>query len=95
MSWAVTIFIGQTVWRKVQQLGLATLYVDEDKVRFYVWHLLSMAHMPLEDHAEGLQVLEDDIQGFEDDSVRSPTSLRLFEQAQALHRYLLKSLGLQ
>ena len=79
---------GQAVWRKVQQLGLATRYVDEDKTRFFIWHLLAMAHMPLEDHDQGLEVLEDDLHGFEDDSVRSPSALRLFEQATALHRYL-------
>ena len=47
-----------------------------------------MAHIPLDDHDQGLEVLEDDLQGFEDDSVRSPSALRLFEQATALHRYL-------
>ena len=51
-----------------------------------MWHLLAMAQMPIADHDQGLEVLEDDLRGFEDDSVRSPSSLRLFEQATALHR---------
>ena len=38
--------------------------------------------------AKSLEVLQDDLQGFEDDSVRNPPALRLFEQATALHRYL-------
>ena len=79
-------FTGQAVWRKVQSLGLATVYVQVDKLRFFVWHILAMAHMPLADHDEGLQVLEDDIRSFEDDSVRSPGALRLFDQARDLHR---------
>ena len=60
--------------------------MEEDKVRFFVWHLLAMAHLPVEDHDQGLQVLEDDVQSFEDDSMRSPSSLRLFEQSSTLHR---------
>ena len=47
-----------------------------------------MAHMPLDDHDQGLEVLQDDLQGFEDDSVRNPSAIRLFEQATALHTYL-------
>ena len=46
--------------------------MEEDKVCFFVWHLLAMAHLPVEDHDQGLQVLEDDVQSFEDDSMRSP-----------------------
>ena len=53
-----------------------------------------MAHLPLDDHEEGLQVLRDDLQGFEDDFVQSPSALRLYEQAQALHTYFISALGL-
>jgi hypothetical protein len=47
---------------------------------------LAMANMPNVNHNQGFEVLEDDLRGFQDDSVRSPSSLRLFEQATALHR---------
>ena len=50
-----------------------------------MWHLLAMAHMLIADHYQGLEVLKDDLLGFEDDSVRSPSSLRLFKQTTALH----------
>ena len=77
---------GQAMWRKVQELGLATSYIKECKVRFFEWHLLSMAHLPLEDHALGLQIIEEDLQLFEDDSGINPSSMRLFQDARDLYR---------
>ena len=91
LAYECIIYLGQAVWRKVQNIGLAVAYVNEDKVRFFVWHFLAMAHLPLADHEEGLQVLRDDLQGFEDDSVQSPRAMRLFEQAQALHNYFIST----
>ena len=48
--------VGQAVWRKVQDVGLADQYVSNPEVRVFIWHLLSMAHVPLDAHDEGLQV---------------------------------------
>ena len=47
---------GQAVWRKVGNVGLAIQYVSEASVRVFIWHLLAMAHVPLQRHEEGLQV---------------------------------------
>ena len=77
---------GQAIWRKVQELGMSTAYIKESKVRFFVWHILAMAHVPLQDHPQAIQIIEDDLEGFEDDSGSSPSAMRLFEDASKLYR---------
>ena len=49
--------IGQAIWRKIQDVGLAELYVSSSALRVFVWHMLSMAHVPLANHEYGLQVI--------------------------------------
>ena len=43
--------------------------------------------IPLVDHEEGLQVIEDELQQFEIESNQNPESMRLFEDVRSLHRY--------
>ena len=50
------IILGQAIWRKCQDVGLATAYVTNATVRVFIWHILAMAFMPLEDHEGALQV---------------------------------------
>ena len=80
------VISGQAIWRKVQNLGMATSYIKMSKVRMYVWHILSMAHVPIRDHEAGLQVIEDDLRGFEDDSDSNPGAMRLLTDARDLFR---------
>ena len=41
---------GQANWRRVQQIGFSVEYVENGKIRLFVWHVLSMSHVPLGRH---------------------------------------------
>ena len=73
------IYSGQANWRKVQQIGISVEYVEHGKVRLFVWHVLSMSHVPLERHDEAVRELRLDMFWFEEISTHSPRSRRLFE----------------
>ena len=69
-------------------MGLCVQYINSDKVRFFVWHILAMAHVPLADHNQGLRILEDELEMFEQDSHMSPEARRLYEDMSSLHRFV-------
>ena len=70
---------GQAIWRRVQMLGFSVQYVEDGKVRLFVWHVLSMSHVPLDRHDEAVRVLRHDLQYFEEMSNQRPRSRRMFE----------------
>ena len=60
-------------------LGFSVQYVEDGKVRLFVWHVLSMSHVPLDRHDEVVRVLRRDLQYFEEMSNQCPRSRRTFE----------------
>ena len=73
---------GQANWRRVQQIGFSVEYVENGKIRLFVWHVLSMSHVPLGRHDEAVRELREDLLYFEDMSTHSPRSKRLFEMVE-------------
>ena len=53
--------LGQSVIRKVNELGLKTLYETDDAFRGNVRCLAALSHVPVEDVAEAFEILADDI----------------------------------
>ena len=70
----------------MQVIGLSIQYVEHGKVRLFVWHLLSMSHVPLGRHDEAIVVLRGDVLWFEDMSTQSPSARRLLEKVEELFK---------
>ena len=82
---------GQANWRRVQVIGLSVQYVEDGKVRLFVWHLLSMSHVPTVRHDEAIRVLRSEVLYFEELSSQSPSSRRLFEKVEELFGYFMST----
>ena len=80
---------GQAIWRKVQGVGLSVQYVSIPDVRVFVWHLLSMAHVPPLHFDEGLQVIQDSVDSFNHSARISPSSQHLADKIVEVHTYYL------
>ena len=52
---------------QVQDLGLTTAYVSNDRVRKIVWHMLSLAHIPIERHPEAEDIIQEQVNDFLDE----------------------------
>ena len=55
-------------------------------MRLFVWHMLSMSHVPLDRQDEGIVILRGEVSLFEDMSTQSPSSRRLFEKIEELFK---------
>ena len=82
----IYLIIGQANWRRVQEIGLSVQYVECGKVRLFVWHLLSMSHVPIGRQEDAVGVLREDMLWFEDMSNQSPGAGRLFEKVEELFK---------
>ena len=82
----ISLFLGQANWRRVQIIGLSVQYIEHGKVRLFVWHMLSMSHVPLDRQDEGIVILRGEVSLFEDMSTQSPSSRRLFEKIEELFK---------
>ena len=51
--------LSQAVWRKIQQLGLSTLYVEDEQARQYCKMLCSLAFLPYQQVCEAYEELEE------------------------------------
>ena len=49
---------------KVGEIGLATSYVGDNRVRKLVWHMLSFAHIPLARHPEAEEIVRQLVESF-------------------------------
>ena len=50
--------LGQCLWRRVQHLGLATLYVNNEKVKRYIKALQALAFVPLDSVVKAFHELD-------------------------------------
>lgn len=53
----------QSTWRKVQELGLTSLYKEDDSFRLFVGMLDGLAFLPVEDVADGMLLLSGFVPG--------------------------------
>ena len=54
---------------KVGEIGLATAYIGNERIRKLVWHILSLAHVPLDRHHEAEQVIQAQVDAFSEEVV--------------------------
>ena len=76
------LFLGQAHWRKIQDLGLSTDYVDNGKVRTFIWKVLALPHVPLERHPEAVRHIRNSLSYFQDQSQESPSHNLLYRKLQ-------------
>ena len=55
--------IAQCVYQKVQTLGLATDYSEEEELSVHVWVIPAVAFVPQEDTVQAFDVLRDEMNG--------------------------------
>ena len=58
MLFNVVFFLSQGHWRKVQEVGLASDYIENGKVRTLEWKVLSLSHVPRHRQDEAITHLE-------------------------------------